>query len=66
MGPSPKLLPLMKKVAFVLYLARTSRSVLVYIHGPSSNVSATVPGTVHRVMTLPGAGPRLARPWPPS
>lgn len=44
--PLPRLLPLMKKVAETLYFASVARTIVVKLHGPSSNVRATTPGVV--------------------
>lgn len=43
-APLPLLTPVIKKVAFPLYFLNKSRTVLVYMYGPSSYVIATVPG----------------------
>lgn len=55
MRPRPKLSPLTKKVAVALCAARDSSIEGVRALGPSSKVSAAVPGTEQPQMSEPGA-----------
>lgn len=46
-APLPEFIPVKKKVALTLKASRISSTSLVNLLGPSSNVNATVFGTLH-------------------
>ncbi|KAG6546159.1 hypothetical protein Mapa_012193 [Marchantia paleacea] len=61
-----RLLPITKKVAWIPFSFRASRTIgVVSIDGPSSNVSAQTPGRVHSYSSTPtSTGLRLSQPSP--